>query len=77
LKRSDDFINFVTGYSDTENVYVKEKHAVCLFVSLFCLVLRRNNTLVSYGAETGKIILATLGCYKLKATPRVKTISPA
>jgi hypothetical protein len=28
---------------------------------------------MSYGAETGKMILANLGCYKLKETPRIKT----
>jgi hypothetical protein len=31
----------------------------------------------SYGTETGKMILANLGCKKLKATPGVKTTSPA
>jgi hypothetical protein len=32
---------------------------------------------MSYSAETGKMILANLGCYKLKATPGVKTAHPA
>jgi hypothetical protein len=31
----------------------------------------------SYGAETGKLISAFSGCYKLKATLGTKTISPA
>jgi hypothetical protein len=31
---------------------------------------------LSYGAETGKIILANLECYKLYATPGVNTTSP-
>jgi hypothetical protein len=30
----------------------------------------------SYGAKTGKMTLASLGCYKLKATPWVKITSP-
>jgi hypothetical protein len=31
----------------------------------------------SYGAETGKMIMASLGCYKFDATPGVKTSPPA
>jgi hypothetical protein len=31
----------------------------------------------SYGAEPKKIILANLGCYKLKATQGIETISSA
>jgi hypothetical protein len=42
----------------------------------FGSVLQCTKTLFrSYGAE--KMILAYLGCYKLKATPMVKTTSPA
>jgi hypothetical protein len=33
--------------------------------------------LTSYGAETGKLILANLGDFKLKGTSGVKTTSPA
>jgi hypothetical protein len=31
----------------------------------------------SFGDETGTMILTYLGCYSLKATPGVKTTSPA
>jgi hypothetical protein len=41
------------------------------------LVLQQTQFNLKAGAETGEIILAYLGCYKLKATPGVKTTSPA
>jgi hypothetical protein len=47
-------------------------------VTLFVFVLFYSEPIqfMSYGAETGKMILANCGCYK-QATTWVKTISPA
>jgi hypothetical protein len=45
-----------------------------------CLLVWFDGTstqLKSYGAKTGKMILANLVCYKHKPTPGVKTISHA
>jgi hypothetical protein len=44
---------------------------------LFCLFTVHQPNLGSYGPETGKVIFANLGCYKLNATLGIKTTSPA
>jgi hypothetical protein len=43
----------------------------------FVLFSSTQTQLRLYGAKTRKMILANLGCYKLEATPGVKTTSPA
>jgi hypothetical protein len=43
----------------------------CKISCLFCFVLKCINT-----AEKVKMILPNLSCYKLKATPKVKTTPP-
>jgi hypothetical protein len=48
--------------------------AYTLLFLLFCLVLRHTNTINSYGAEAGNMVLANLGCNKTTSPAGAKSI---